>query len=66
MATNLHLDAELIDEAVSLGGHRSKKEAVNAALAAYIAEMKRRQAVQEFGSFDFDEDFDYKKARSAS
>jgi Arc/MetJ family transcription regulator len=36
MATNLALDDRLIREAVKLGKHKTKREAVNAALAEYI------------------------------
>lgn len=66
MATNLHLDTALIEAAVKLGKHRSKKDAVNAALAAYVDQLRRVQATDQFGSFDFDPDYDYKQARNAS
>jgi len=66
MATNLHLDDDLVRQALELGQHRSKKDAVNAALASYVASLKRLKSVKEFGSFEFDDDFDYKKARQAS
>jgi len=36
MATNLQIDDELITKAVRLGGHKTKKEAVNRALLEYI------------------------------
>ena len=42
MATNLDLDPALVDEAVAVGGTRTKKEAVTEALREYIA--RRRQA----------------------
>ena len=35
MATNLDLDVNLVDEAKKLGGHRTKREAVNEALREY-------------------------------
>ncbi len=66
MPTNLNLDDDLVDLAVQLGKHRTKREAVNAALAEYVDYLKRVQALAEFGSFDFDPDYDYKRARSAS
>ncbi len=66
MATNLHLDNELIELAVQLGQHRSKKDAVNAALRNYVDHLRRLEALREFGTFDFDEDYDYKARRTAS
>ena len=37
MATNLALDDRLIEEAQAAGGHKTKKEAVTAALKEYVA-----------------------------
>jgi Arc/MetJ family transcription regulator len=36
MPTNLALDSSLVEEAVKLGNHRTKKEAVTAALREYV------------------------------
>jgi len=63
MATNLNLDDELIEKAVALGGHRSKKDAVNQALREYVSQLRRIQALDSFGTFEFDPDYDYKQAR---
>lgn len=63
MATNLALDDALIDEARELGGHRTKREAVNEALAEYVARRKRRRVVELFGTADWDPDYDYKAER---
>jgi len=63
MPTNLNLDDELIEKAVSLGGHKSKKDAVNQALQEYVAQLKRIRSLDSFGTFDFDPDYDYKQAR---
>ncbi|MBU0608696.1 MAG: type II toxin-antitoxin system VapB family antitoxin [Armatimonadetes bacterium] len=65
MATNLNLDDSLIEAAVRLGRHRSKKEAVNKALETYVDQLRRLEALRALGSFDFDPDYDYKQARSA-
>lgn len=40
MPTNLALDDELIALAVQLGGHRTKRAAVNAALEEYVRRRK--------------------------
>ena len=63
MPTNLALDDKLIDEARSLGGHRTKREAVNKALEEYVARRKRRQVVKLFGQVEWDPDYDYKEER---
>jgi hypothetical protein len=63
MPTNLALDDELIAEAQRLGGFRTKREAVNAALAEYVAERKRRALVDIFGTVDYDPGYDYRKLR---
>ena len=65
MPTNLNIDDRLLDEAVKLGGRRTKRETVNEALAEYIQRRRRRKLVEHFGKIDFDPSWDYKKARRA-
>jgi Arc/MetJ family transcription regulator len=65
MATNLNLNDALIDEAVRLGHHESKREAVDTALREYVAYLKRVDTIKRFGAIDFDDQFDHKKARAA-
>lgn len=64
MATNLALDDSLIEEAKLLGHHKSKKDAVNTALKEYIQRKKQYLVMEDFGKFDFDPDYDYKKERN--
>jgi len=63
MPTNLALDDNLIIEAKKIGHHRSKKDAVTVALKEYIAHKKQLKILYLFGRVDFNEDYDYKKAR---
>ena len=63
MPTNLNIDERLLDEAKRLGGHHTKRAAVNEALREYIQRRKRLGALKAFGSFDFDPDFNYKEER---
>jgi Arc/MetJ family transcription regulator len=42
MATNLAIDDRLLDEALQIGGHRTKKATVTEALTEYI--QRRKQA----------------------
>ena len=63
MATNLAIDDKLINEAKKIGRHKTKKEAVTAALAEYIQRRKRMRILSLFGKIDYDEDYDHKKLR---
>jgi Arc/MetJ family transcription regulator len=63
MATNLDLDDALVTEAKKLGRHRTKREAVNAALAEYVARRQRVKILDLIGKVEWDPDYDYKKGR---
>lgn len=63
MATNLALDDHLIEEARRAGGHKTKKEAVNAALDEYVRRRKQMRILDAFGTFSFDPAYDYKAER---
>jgi hypothetical protein len=63
MATNLALDDSLIIQAQKVGHHKTKKEAVTIALKEYIAHKKQQKIIDLFGRIDFNENYDYKKAR---
>ena len=64
MATNLALDDELILEALEIGRHKSKKDAVNAALNEYIQHRRQLKIINSFGRVEFDKHYDYKKQRN--
>ncbi len=63
MATNLALDDKLIEEARRAGHHKTKKDAVTAALAEYVKRRKQLRILEVFGQFDFDPAYDYKAGR---
>ena len=63
MPTNLAIDDRLIEEAQKLGRHRTKKDAVNAALDEYVRRRKQQEIISFFGTVDYDENYDYKRAR---
>ncbi|MFH1645003.1 MAG: type II toxin-antitoxin system VapB family antitoxin [Candidatus Omnitrophota bacterium] len=63
MATNLALDDKLILRAKKIGHHKTKREAVTIALEEYIAHKKQLSIKKIFGTIDFDNTYDYKKAR---
>ena len=63
MPTNLSIDEDLLKEALRAGGHRTKRETVNEALAEYIQRRRRRSLAKLFGTIDFRPEWDYRKAR---
>jgi len=63
MPTNLAIDDRLIEEARKVGHHRTKKEAVTAALDEYIRRRRQLDVIQMFGKVDYDENYDYKLER---
>ncbi len=63
MATNLDIDDKLIIKAQKIEHHKTKKEAVTTALKEYITHKKQLEVIDIFGSIEFNNNFDYKKAR---
>lgn len=63
MATNLALDDGLIEEAKRLGNHKTKREAVNEALAEYVSRRKRTKIADLFRTMEWDARYDYKAER---
>lgn len=63
MPTNLAIDDRLIEEARKIGEHKTKKEAVTAALEEYVRRRKQRRVIELFGTIDYDPAYDYKAAR---
>ena len=64
MATNLALEDKLINEARRIGKHKSKKDAVNAALRDYIRSHKRLKLLDWIGKVEYYDDYDYKAQRN--
>lgn len=64
MSINLALNNDLINEAVKLGNHKTKKEAVTKALEEYIARRQQQKIKELFGKIDYDPKYDYKKQRA--
>ncbi len=63
MATNIELNEKLLSKAMRLGGMKTKKAAVNEALAEYVRRREQLKVVELFGTVEYDSTFDYKKQR---
>ncbi len=64
MATNLDIDADLLEKALQISGERTKKAAVTKALREFIARREQRRIVELFGTLDWNPGYDYKRERS--
>ncbi len=63
MPTNLAIDDNLIAQVQAIGGFKTKKDAVNEALAEYIRHRKQLELIDDFGTIEYDDEYDYKKGR---
>ncbi|MBI3696475.1 MAG: type II toxin-antitoxin system VapB family antitoxin [Acidobacteria bacterium] len=63
MATNLALDDRLINEARRIGGHKTKKGAVTAALEEYVRRREQLRILGLVGRIDYAPNYDYKRLR---
>lgn len=63
MPSNLAIDDELLEQAKSVGGYRTKRETVNEALREFIQRRQRVQLAKLFGKVEYDSSYDYKKER---
>ena len=65
MTTNLAIDDDLINEALSVGHFKTKEDTVVSALKEFISRRKQMEMVDIFGQFDPDLDYDYKQGRNS-
>ena len=63
MATNLAINDRLLNEALRVGGQRTKKDTVTQALEEYVQRRKQARILDLFGKVDFDKKYDYKRQR---
>ena len=64
MATNLAIDAELLDKALEVSGEKTKKAAVTKALQEFIARREQRRILDLFGTLEWNMEYSYKRERS--
>jgi Bacterial antitoxin of type II TA system, VapB len=55
---------ELINEALKIGGFKTKKETIYIALREFINRRKQLEIIDLFGKLDPDADYDYKQGRN--
>jgi Arc/MetJ family transcription regulator len=65
MPTNLAIDDRLLDQALTVGGYRTKRETVNEALREFIQRRQRLELAGLVGKVDYDPKYDYKRERRA-
>ncbi|HMJ55296.1 MAG TPA: type II toxin-antitoxin system VapB family antitoxin [Polyangiaceae bacterium] len=63
MATNLAIDDRLLNEALKVGGQKTKKATVTQALQEYIQRRKQMRVLRLFGAIDVDPKYDPKAQR---
>jgi hypothetical protein len=63
MTADLDIHDALVDEARRLGGHRTKKAAVTAALREYVRRRQQVEIIKLFGTVEYWPDYDYKVLR---
>lgn len=63
MASNLDIDDDLLEEALRMGGHRTKKATVTEALQEYIQRRKQLEVLKILNTIDYDDDYQPKKFR---
>ena len=63
MATNLSIDPKLLEEALRIGGEKTKKATVTKALEEYIARRRQKEILELFGTLDWNPDSDSKRER---
>lgn len=63
MPTNLAIDEKLLNEALRVSGHKTKKNTVNEALKEFIQRRKQKDILSLFGKIEMKPSYDYKRDR---
>lgn len=63
MRTNMVLDNDLVEEALTLTGVKTKSDLVRLAIVELIRSRKRKNLLDLAGKIEFSDNFDHKKAR---
>lgn len=63
MAASLDLDNKVVEAVQRLGRHKTKRVAVNRALAEYGRWLRQQEILDQFGTIHYDPKYDYRKQR---
>ncbi len=63
MPTNLAIDEQLLEQALTVGGYKTKRQTVNEALREFIQRRKRLELLTLMGKVTYDRRYDYKRER---
>jgi Arc/MetJ family transcription regulator len=64
MATNLSIDTDLVERALTVSGEPTKKAVVTKALQEFIARREQTRLLKLMGNLEWDRAYDYKSERS--
>ena len=59
MNTQLQIDDQLLQEALTLGKHQNQQTLVEEALKEYIQHRKQAQILELFGTIEYNENYEY-------
>ena len=65
MGTNILIDDELMTQAMTVSGIKTKKAVVEQAIREFIEKHTRKDISDLFGSISFADDYDYKMLRGS-
>lgn len=63
MPSNLKIDDKLLNVAMKVGKHATKKETVSAALKEYVQRHRQKEICLFFGRVEYNYSYDYKTQR---
>ncbi len=63
MPSNLAIDDKLLEQALRVGGYKTKRQTVNEALREFVQRRQRLELLKLFGTIDYDPGYDYKRER---
>ena len=63
MPTNLAINDDLLNKALKVGGHKTKKATVNEALQEYVLRREKQKVLKAIGTVDYYENYKPKMYR---
>lgn len=63
MMLHTPIDTTLLQEAMQLGNHHTRREVIEEALREYVKRRKQLRIIDYFGRIEYEDDFDYKVQR---